>query len=145
MSDNENVSPNFAQNGRKRAWCFTINNYEDTDVVRLSELVQNEYARYVCFQPEIGASGTRHVQGYVVFANAKQLSGVKRRISRRCHAEPAKGTAQQNREYCSKADTLDTSATCGGEPFVFREYGEFPAGTGCGKGMLIYINMCCRT
>lgn len=132
MSD---VGPKQNSSGRYRAWCYTLNNYSEEDVHRLDGIVSNGDAKYHCRQPERGESGTPHIQGYLVFANGKRLSGVKRLVGQRAHVEPAKGSADQNREYCSKEDSADTAAVCGGEPLVFAEFGEFPAGTGCGSGM----------
>ena len=64
--------------------------------------------KYWCFGKEVGESGTPHLQGYLEFRNTHRL-----RISAcvtklvgigidGCHVEIARGTAQQNIDYCSK-------------------------------------------
>lgn len=58
-------------------------------------------------------TGTPHLQGYIVFRSAKTLSAC-RRLFPGCHLIAARGSAQQNRDYCTKS---------GGN---FREYGNMP-------------------
>lgn len=92
---------------RHRAYAFTINNYTDEDVESCKKLK----CRYIILGDEIGENGTKHIQGYVYFNQAKSFASVKKKIPRG-HIEPAKGNAEQNREYCSKQSVLFTS----GEP-----------------------------
>jgi hypothetical protein len=111
-----------------RHWCFTLNNYTIGELDGLRTLVSDGNGNgvvYLCFQPEVGANGTQHLQGFISFKNARRLGGVKRLISSRCHLEPMRGTAQQAREYCRKADTFDPAPG-----FAFAEWGTFPGGAG---------------
>lgn len=86
-----------------RGWCFTINN-PDADYAET--LIGSIPHKYIVFQEERGAQGTTHVQGYVYFANAKQVQAVSRMGPfRHAHLEIARGTAEQNRDYCTKEDT----------------------------------------
>lgn len=104
MSELENV--------RAREWCFTLNNYSDDDVIRFKSLSP----RYMVFGQEVGKSGTPHLQGYVVFQNAKTMEAVKKYFKsngmhldvRYKHSNFTKAS-----EYCKKDG-------------VFYEYGDPP-------------------
>jgi len=105
-----------------RRWCFTVNNPETV----LDDLWVNLQpwlwagATYCVYQLEQGEErATPHYQGYVEFANAKTLAAVKKLSGlERAHFEEAKGTAEQNRAYCTKEeDRLDGPWTWG-EPSV---------------------------
>ena len=111
---------------RSRNWCWTLNNYTDADRVRIGENLATQ-AQYVAYQPEIGESGTKHLQGLVVFENPRALAGVKRLISDRVHLEVMRGTFAEAYAYCSKDDTRDTGAG-----FDFTEHGVKPDGPGQG-------------
>lgn len=83
---------------RNRAWCFTLNNYVEAD---LTTLLGATNLKYAVIGREVGENGTPHLQGYIYFDTMKSLTGLKA-LSERAHWEIAKGTAQQNRVYCSK-------------------------------------------
>lgn len=83
---------------RTANWCFTLNNYTDNDI----EEIKSWDSKYIVFGKEKApTTGTLHLQGYIVFTNARTLVGVKR-LHNSIHWEHAKGNAQQNFEYCSK-------------------------------------------
>jgi len=111
---------------RSRNWVFTLNNYTDGDRARIGESLATQ-AVYVCYQPEIGESGTPHLQGLVVFANPRALGGVKRLISDRAHLEVMRGTFAEAHAYCCKEDTRDPGAG-----FNFTEHGTKPDNPGQG-------------
>jgi len=94
-------------------WCFTINN--PTMIVPFEDL--HERISYIVYQLESGSQGTNHIQGYL------ELSGSRVRRTWLVNNVPflsgafvdvAKGTAAQNKTYCTK------------EP---REYGPWETGT----------------
>lgn len=87
---------------RSRAWCFTINNY-DTDSLWLDHFKQvlGDICRYVVLGFEVGSEGTRHIQGYMYFENARAFSSIKK-LMPRAHLEAAKGTPEQAAAYCKK-------------------------------------------
>lgn len=86
------------KNCRFRAWCFTLNNPAETDATWLNELKVD----YLVYGHEIApTTGTPHYQGYVYFPNGKTSSAAKKCMPG-CHIEVAKGTAKQNRDYCTK-------------------------------------------
>ena len=92
---------------RARAWQFTINNYQDVP----RELPPN--ARYLCFGREVSSTGTKHIQGYVVFKYAVKKPSRFFENCGRGHFQVAKGSADENAEYCEKDGD-------------FVEYGERP-------------------
>jgi hypothetical protein len=99
-----------------KQWCFTLKNYDQDDIDVIKTLSADK-VRYVCFQKEIGVSGTPHLQGFVVFHKQRRLTAVKKIVSDRARFEVCIGvSAAQNREYCSKE---------GGE--FFYESGTIPA------------------
>nr|WAE42643.1 MAG: replication associated protein [Cressdnaviricota sp.] len=79
-------------------WCFTVNNYLPEDEVLFKELPG---VTYLVYGREVGAEGTPHLQGFVVFAKVMSLRSCKL-IHATCHWERSKGSAQQNRVYCTK-------------------------------------------
>lgn len=87
-----------------RAWCFTLNNYEEADVNRLKAMD----CRYLVFQKEIApTTNTPHIQGYVYFAQPRTLRTVKNLVGNVAHCEVARGTSHQNKLYCTKAGGFD--------------------------------------
>lgn len=85
---------------RSRAWVFTLNNPEDPQI---PTTWKESGAVYGVWQLEAGASGTPHLQGYVVFKNQKSLGAVKT-INPQAHWEPRMGTHQQAKSYCEKEE-----------------------------------------
>lgn len=96
--------------GAGKAWCFTLNNYNQDDIIKFREL---SGCVYKVFQEEVGENGTHHLQGYLYFQKKARLSAVKK-IDGRAHWELSKGNAQQNTDYCTK----DETRKAGTEPFV---------------------------
>lgn len=102
---------------RKRAWCFTINNYDEYEA-SIPAVYQTEYQkqiRYLVIGKEVGSKGTPHLQGFVYFTNAKTLEAVKKmKYMSRAHLEAMKGTPDQAANYCKKEND-------------YEEFGEVPA------------------
>lgn len=104
---------------RGRKVCFTLNNYTEEEVSSIRNL-QNEL-QFLIFQRETGSNGTKHIQGFAYASFARSLIAWKRSIGQRAHIEFAKGSVQQNVDYCSKEDTRDPDTECerfGREPDV---------------------------
>lgn len=87
-------------NIKKRGWCFTLNNYNETDKIRLE--TQGNGIQYIVLGYETGSGGTPHIQGYLYYRNPVRLGTVKSFVGDRAHIEFAKGNSQQNRVYCTK-------------------------------------------
>lgn len=93
---------------RSRRYCFTINNYTDEDIDKLLD----GYYKYIVFGFETGEKNTPHIQGYVYYHEAKSMKAVSKDLPR-AHLTIAKGTPQQNYDYCSKDGN-------------YYEFGEIP-------------------
>jgi len=83
-------------------FCFTLNNYvEEEDVPRLTNLFQ-EKAKYWIIGRETSQSGTPHLQGYASYKRRCTFDAIRDQLGSRAHIERSRGTARQNRDYCSK-------------------------------------------
>jgi len=82
---------------QSKNWCFTLNNFDDSDEVKF----QNLDCKYIVYGREIGENGTPHLQGFIAFNTNQRLAGVKK-VDPRAHWEVAKGTAKQASDYCKK-------------------------------------------
>lgn len=92
-----------AANGKN--WCFTVFGL-DAPHDWLEEVWGKGVATYLVGQEECApTTGEIHLQGFVSFKQKKRLTWIKKNIHATAHFEPAKGTAQQNRAYCTKADS----------------------------------------
>lgn len=88
---------------RSRSYCFTLNN-PDEDEVLVPQSWEEKY-KYLVYQLEEGEAGTRHLQGYIAFNNPLDFDTFRKYFpGERAHIEVAKGTAKQNRKYCTKEE-----------------------------------------
>lgn len=87
------------KNTRARRWCFTLNNYTESELDNISAIE----CKYLLYGHEKGENGTPHLQGYIVFQNPKSFSRMKKWIPR-AHFEVAYGTNRENYTYCTKQD-----------------------------------------
>lgn len=93
------------RNSKKvRAWCFTVNNYGESDLHELKLLRDLKPSRLV-YQSEIGSSGTPHIQGVVYFKHARHCGGVSK-LLKRAHWEQCDNVYAQY-TYCSKKESSD--------------------------------------
>lgn len=83
---------------RSRNWVFTLNNYTGED-----ELAMQGYTcSYLVYGREVApTTGTRHLQGYIEFAQAKRIGTITKAF-KGIHLEKRRGTAQQAATYCKK-------------------------------------------
>lgn len=95
---------------RSQYWCFTLNNYTENDILYYRSLVGRQLATYCVFGYEVGASGTRHLQGYVELPRRLRLAGA-RDILPNAHLENRRGNAQQARDYCCKDGNFEEEGT----------------------------------
>lgn len=82
---------------KARAYTFTLNNYTDEDIDFFTKLD----CKYIVYGKEKApTTGTPHLQGYVYFANPRSFESVRK--LRTWHLSIARGSPDQNFNYCSK-------------------------------------------
>ena len=93
---------------RSRRWCFTLNNYTHEDELMLQNLITTPVTAstvsYIIYGREVGSEGTAHLQGYLETKSKIGLRSLKSLIGRRFHLEKARGSFQENKNYCTKED-----------------------------------------
>lgn len=96
---------NTKQVSPARKWCFTYNNYEESDVECIQKILSKNDI-YVVGR-EVGACGTPHLQGYIHFKiKCRPMSIFKHD---KMHWEKCKGSEAQNIAYCSKEGNFVTN------------------------------------
>lgn len=93
---------------RCRKWCFTLNNWANSELSQLSQAFARLGAKCIIGSERGEVEGTPHLQGYVEFKNQVSFSTVKG-ISDRAHWEKARGNRVQNVAYCSKDSVVHTT------------------------------------
>ena len=88
---------------RYRNFCFTINNYTDSQISGLNNYTCN----YLVYGLEIGELGTPHIQGYIEFTNPKTISAFNKSINCKknkvwANCEPRRGKPKEASGYCKK-------------------------------------------
>lgn len=86
---------------RVRSFCITHNNYPEN----WKELWGKLKVGYAVFGEEQGKEGTKHLQGYVYLKTLHSIKGLQKKLGKlgiKCTVLVAKGTAEQNRTYCTK-------------------------------------------
>ncbi len=86
---------------RYKKFTFTFNNYTDKDIVDLKEFA-SRHLQYIKYGKEIGASGTPHLQGYLITKKEEGLKTVIAMIPGKPHIEIMRGTLLENEAYTSK-------------------------------------------
>ncbi len=91
------------------AWCFTLNNWTQTEYEFLSSLfLALSHSHFYIIGKEVGENGTPHLQGYIALRETNKKFrplpklGVMRDGKQAIHFERAKGSQRQNYFYCSK-------------------------------------------
>ena len=82
-----------------KKWCFTLNNYTDEEYGAVVQCFDGCASKYI-IGDEVGENGTPHLQGYVEFKSRVRPLSLK--LSNRIHWEKARGSGDDNFQYCSK-------------------------------------------
>jgi len=85
---------------KARGWCLTLNNYTDEEWNTLVDYCATVPQQYIIGK-EVGEQGTPHIQGYIWKKCTLRLNTLMKLLPRG-HWEVAKGTPDQNRNYCNK-------------------------------------------
>jgi hypothetical protein len=85
----------------QRNWCLTLNNWSEDEYGAIKRFICGE-CRYGIIGKETGESGTPHLQCYVQCGTRRTRRALSRVLGGRAHLEPARGSGEQNRRYCSK-------------------------------------------
>ncbi len=126
-----------AAGGRKRDWCITVHaghwgDYESEAAVM--DRMSTTTCEYLVFQQETGAAregGVQrdHLQGYVMFKQAKTLQAAQTALGVSCHLEPRRAAKISAAiKYCKKAETRREGCN-------FFEKGEMPMDHGVKRGL----------
>ncbi len=86
-------------------WCFTLNNYTNTEVSSITLLCETYVGifEYVVGY-EVGDSGTPHLQGFVSFETKTRPMGIFE--NKRIHWEKCKAGRNANMMYCTKCENI---------------------------------------
>lgn len=90
---------------RSKAFVFTLNNPKFEDAQELQQITKQGLCDYMTYQEEQGENGTKHLQGYFVLKNRKELPTLKKMFKCQPHFEVRKGSHKQAKNYCQKDDT----------------------------------------
>lgn len=103
-----NTKPSDTQRQRSRGWCFTLNNYREEEKERLEQHGHTCTVKFIVGEETAPTTGTKHLQGYFYHKNPQTLDHM-RKVNKRAHWEKARGSPEQNYEYCSKSDKNATA------------------------------------
>jgi hypothetical protein len=106
-----NAKTNVAKRTTARtvAWCYTYNNPTAPIPFNVHQMLYHVYG------DEVGESGTRHYQGFIVFKNRKLFTQVKE-LCPEAHWESTNGTYQQAADYCKKDSQFVEEGTLPEQP-----------------------------
>lgn len=106
MSSNSENSAELKREGNTkplakcRKWCFTLNNWTETEYTLILSTFQSKRWTYIIGK-ETGTQKTQHLQGFFEAKSQVKFTVVKT-LMPRAHIECAKGDKQHNYDYCSK-------------------------------------------
>lgn len=90
-----------------KKWCFTLNNHEPNDKNTIIHICIAGKMQYIIGE-EVGAQGTPHLQGYIE-SPIKIRPTERFNFTNRIHWEKARGSLEQNIEYCSKDGKFESN------------------------------------
>lgn len=89
-------------------WCFTFNNYTEDNHLKILQICKNGPIKEYVIGQEMGEKGTPHLQGWIKFS--KRLRPMETfKEFKTIHWEKAKGSKEENINYCSKDGKYETN------------------------------------
>lgn len=90
-----------------KRWVFTTNNPVSNDIPKIWMGNNKDTVLFIAYEPEVGGSGTPHLQGYLEVENPRNKKGfslkwLKDNLCKQTHFELARGTLEDNLAYCNK-------------------------------------------
>lgn len=87
-------------------WCFTTFNITiDWEHLDIQSIDKKNAIKYITYQGEYTKDARKHIQGYIQLNDRKEMTFIKKLLGdTTIHLEKAKGTPQQNKEYCQKKE-----------------------------------------
>lgn len=95
------------KNIRCRRYCLTWNNYTDDDYNYTNNYCEKKCIKFIIGK-EVGTNNTKHLQIYMRFKNPISFTSIKKNFPK-CHIEKAKGTDEQNYNYCKKENEYNSN------------------------------------
>lgn len=118
---------------RYRDWCFTINNYDQTDINEIKAYF-SDFCSWGIYGEEVGESKTPHLQGALYRTNPIGFKGLKKALGDKVHLERMIGTYRDSKIYCSKGsqskeewDELKSKGPNYGKDAKVFEHGNIPS------------------
>ncbi len=87
-----------------RNYCFTLNNWSEKEIGTIKLIKRCEWFYGI----EVGESGTKHLQGFLMYKSARSFMSIKKLLPR-AHIEIMRGTKQDNIDYCMKEGKYETN------------------------------------
>lgn len=96
-------TPSTLQISPSIRWIMVLNNFTNDELNSISSICSKN-CKYAIIEKEVGENGTPHLQGYFEFKTKMRPSSIFN--NKRIHFEKAKGTREQNDNYCSKDNNI---------------------------------------
>lgn len=106
-----NTIPKRVRVNPYNGWCYTFNNYTESDVVQIFSFMRESSEYFYAVSKEIApTTGTPHLQGYIALKDKKKkMRWDSLGFSTNIKWIAAKGTPQQNHKYISKGKEFLTN------------------------------------
>lgn len=96
-------------NTRLRSIAFTINNYNDEDLKNLDIVCNGDTVTQYIYGFEVGEKcATPHIQGSIMFKNARSFKSIKKEVGDKWHIEKCKNW-KASVKYCAKEGNYKTN------------------------------------
>lgn len=106
------------ENGKKRKWFCTINNWTEKDYMECEKLMEKTLYGILC--KEIGKKcGVPHLHLWLHFKNGREFKTIQNKL-KRANIQPGKGTDIQVRKYLTKEENFIEN----GNPIEEKEQGQ---------------------